>query len=379
MVTRLMPPPTRQDDDMRDLRARVREYLAQQIDSGTFTPSVDSWGGGWDPSFSQSLAAQGWVGMTVPTTYGGGGRPYVERFAVTEELLAAGAPVSAHWVADRQIAPSLLRAGTEEQKQRFLPSIVSGVQYWAIGMSEPGSGSDLASVRTKATRVDGGWSLSGTKVWTSGAHDAHYMFVLARNAPVDPTHRHAGLSQFIVALDSPGISIAPILNMSGTHHFNEIVLDDVFVPDELVFGEIGDGWMQVTSELGYERSGPERFLSSFVLLREALTEAAEPADDGLGAAFARTYALHHMSASVAQALEAGSPADTPAAIVKLLGTSFEGDVVDLVDMLSEPAEQADGNLSELLRAGIMARPGFTIRGGTTEILRGVVTRGMGLR
>src|SRR6185437_3668205 len=150
---------------------------------------------------------------------------------VTEELLAAGAPVAAHWIADRQIVPSLLKYGTEAQKQRFLPRIVRGECSFGIGMSEPDSGSDLASVRTRAERVDGGWSLSGTKVWTSGAHLAEAFIALARTAPVDPAHRHAGLSQFIVDLHGPGIQIRPIVSMNGAHHFNEVILDQAFVSD----------------------------------------------------------------------------------------------------------------------------------------------------
>lgn len=124
-----------------------------------------------------------------------------------------------------------------EQKQRFLPGIAGGEISWAIKMSEPESGPDLASVRTKAVRVDGGWRITGTKLWTSGAHRADAFFALARSAPLDPAQRHAGLSQFIVLLDSPGVQIRPILSMSGDHHFNEVILDDVFVPDELCSAE----------------------------------------------------------------------------------------------------------------------------------------------
>ncbi len=174
--------------------------------------------------------------------------------------------MAAHWIADRQIVPSLLKYGTEAQKRHFLPRIVRGECFFGIGMSEPDSGSDLASVRTKAERTDGGWALSGTKVWTSGAHLAHAFIALARTAPVDPSNRHAGLSQFLVDLHGPGIEVRPIISMNGAHHFNEVIFDNAFVPDDMVFGEIGDGWKQVTSELSFERSGPERFLSTFGLL-----------------------------------------------------------------------------------------------------------------
>src|SRR6201991_2384705 len=262
----LVPPPTELPPRAAALRADVRAFLAQERAGGAWTPRADVWLSGWDERFTKELARRGWLGMTIPVEYGGHGASPLDRYVVTEELLAAGAPVAAHWVADRQIGPSLLRFGTERQKRRHLPRIAAGECYFGIGMSEPDSGSDLASVRTKATRVDGGWRLSGTKVWTSGAHRAHAFFALARSSPVEDGNRHAGLSQFIVELDSPGVDIRPIRLLTGAHHFNEVVFDGVFVPDAMVLGEIGAGWRQVTSELAFERSGPERFLSTFPLL-----------------------------------------------------------------------------------------------------------------
>lgn len=282
MSTLRLVPPVSADPHAADaLRAEVREFLAGQRAEGKIGRDVDCWLTGWDEDFSRALAARGWLGMTVPVEYGGHGRSHLERFVVTEELLAAGAPVAAHWIADRQIVPSLLKYGTENQKQQYLPAIASGACYFGIGMSEPDSGSDLASVRTKATRVDGGWSITGTKVWTSGAHRAHAFFCLARTTAVDPAHRHDGLSQFIVDLHSPGVDIRPIVSMNGEHHFNEVILDDVFVADDMVFGTIGDGWQQVTSELSFERSGPERFLSTFTLLAETAEQMRSSAIPGI--------------------------------------------------------------------------------------------------
>jgi alkylation response protein AidB-like acyl-CoA dehydrogenase len=268
----LVPPPTDLPPRVAELRARVRAFLAEERAAGSWTPRADVWLSGWDERFSAELGSRGWLGMTIPTEYGGHGGSPLDRYAVTEELLAAGAPVAAHWIADRQIAPTLLRFGTEAQRRRYLPGIAAGTVYFAIGMSEPDAGSDLAAVRTRADRVAGGWELTGTKVWTSGAHHAHAFFALARSAPRDAGNRHAGLSQFIVELDSPGVQIRPIPLLTGAHHFNEVVFDRVFVPDELVLGEIGAGWRQVTSELAFERSGPERFLSTFPLFVAMLGE-----------------------------------------------------------------------------------------------------------
>lgn len=204
-LPRLVPTAVADDTHTVRLRAEVRAFIAEQLGAGTFTPSVDAWLSAWDEQFTAALAARGWLGMTVPQRYGGRGCSHLERFAVTEELLAAGAPVAAHWIADRQIVPSLLKYGTEEQRAKFLPRIVRGECFFGIGMSEPDSGSDLASGRTRAEPVTGGWSLRGTKLWTSGAHLAHTFIVLARTAPLDPADRHAGLSQFIVDLRGPGV------------------------------------------------------------------------------------------------------------------------------------------------------------------------------
>lgn len=368
-MNHLMPRAALEAPGLRALRAEVREFLASQRAAGSFIPSVDAWLSRWDEAFTAALASRGWLGMTIPKAYGGQGRSFQERFVVTEELLAAGAPVAAHWIADRQIVPSLLKYGTEHQKQEFLPRIARGKCFFGIGMSEPDSGSDLASVRTRANRVGGGWALTGTKVWTSGAHLAHAFIGLARTEPVDPAHRHAGLSQFIVDLRGPGVEIRPIISMSGAHHFNEVILDDAFIPDDMVFGEIGAGWEQVTSELAFERSGPERFLSTFPLL----AAVAGTGDPEFGRLVARIAGLHQMSSAVAGALERHEPADVAAAVVKVLGTSTEGDIADYADLQADPA------LAELITLAVDQRPGFTLRGGTNEVLRGVIARGLGLR
>ncbi|MFI2478462.1 acyl-CoA dehydrogenase family protein [Nocardia xishanensis] len=380
-IPRLVPAVTEDPHATDALRAEVRAFLAEQRAKGALDAAIDSWLTGWDEDFTRALAARGWLGMTVPTEYGGHGRSFVERFAVTEELLAAGAPVAAHWIADRQIVPSLLKYGNETQKRKFLPAIARGECFFAIGMSEPDSGSDLASVATKAVRVDGGWSITGAKVWTSGAHQADAFICLARTALVDPAHRHGGLSQFLVDLRAPGVDIRPIISMNRTHHFNEVVLDEVFVDDDMVFGVIGNGWQQVTSELGFERSGPERFLSTFMLLAETaehMAAGAVPRQSDLGRLTARVAALHQMSSAVAGALERTEPAaDIAAAVVKVLGTTTEGDIADFADLLTDVDSPA--RYRALTEDAVLQRPGFTLRGGTNEVLRGVIARGLGMR
>ena len=379
----LVPPPTDLPPRVAELRARVRAFLAEERAAGSWTPRPDVWLSGWDERFSAELGRRGWLGMTIPAEYGGHGASPLDRYAVTEELLAAGAPVAAHWIADRQIAPTLMRFGTEAQRRRYLPGIAAGAVYFAIGMSEPDAGSDLAAVRTRANRVSDGWELTGTKVWTSGAHHAHAFFALARSAPRDEGNRHAGLSQFIVELDSPGVQIRPIPLLTGAHHFNEVVFDRVFVPDELVLGEIGAGWRQVTSELAFERSGPERFLSTFPLLTAMLGEliGASGVAREVGALVTRLWALRRMSLAIAGALESGTAPELAAALVKDLGTRYENEVIEVARLLVAipPDPGAPHGFARLLADAVLHAPGFTLRGGTNEVLRGIVARGLGLR
>ena len=382
----LVPPPVELPERVAELRADVRAFLAEERAADRWRPRADTWLSGWDERFTREVATRGWLGMTIPTEYGGHGRGALDRYVVTEELLAAGAPVAAHWVADRQIGPSLLRFGTESQRQRYLPGIAKGEVFFGIGMSEPDSGSDLASVRSKADKVDGGWELTGTKVWTSGAHRAHAFFALVRTAPKDDSNRHAGLSQLIVELDSPGVTIRPIPLLTGAHHFNEVVFDKVFVPDDRVLGEVGRGWHQVTSELAFERSGPERYLSTFPLLVALLQEiAGQDLDAGrrrdLGGLVSRYWTLRRMSLAIAGALEAGQAPELAAAVVKDLGTRFENEVIDAARLLVSipPDSGAEDGYARLLAEAVLHAPGFTLRGGTNEVLRGIVARGLGLR
>ncbi|ABK76004.1 acyl-CoA dehydrogenase family protein [Mycolicibacterium smegmatis] len=366
------------DPAWRDLRQQVRSFLADQLAAHRFEPGIDGWLTGWSDTFSRSLAQQGWVGMTIPRQYGGHGRSHFERFVVTEELLIAGAPVAAHWIADRQVAPSLLRYGTEEQKKELLPEIAAARCTFAIGMSEPDSGSDLASVRTRAVPVDGGWLLNGTKVWTSGAHHAAKILVLARTSG-SHGDRHRGLSQLVVDLRAPGVEIVPIESLDGGHHFNEVVFTDCFVPAEGLLGAEGQGWKQVTAELGFERSGPERFLSTALVVRlliEHVTRGEISPEPVLGQFLARLHGLHQMSLSVAAALDRGENADAAAAMVKMLGTATEGDLVQAADYLTG---SISGPLRDAVAWATVQRPGFTLRGGTNEVLAGVVARGLGLR
>jgi alkylation response protein AidB-like acyl-CoA dehydrogenase len=365
------------------LRAELREFLRETVGTHGAHLRARSWGG-FDREFSLKVGARGWIGMTWPKAYGGYERTALERYVMLEEMLAAGAPVSAHWIADRQSGPLLLRFGTEEQRQRFLPRIARGELAFAIGMSEPDSGSDLASIRTRAEKVSGGYRVNGTKVWTSNAHVSDYMIALFRTQVV-PGKKHEGLSQFLVDTKTPGITIRPIVDLSGEHHFNEVVFQDALVPEDMRVGEEGAGWKQVTTELAFERSGPERYLSSIQLLietiREVGTEPGERAVVTVGRLVAHLTTLRQMSLSVAGMLQAGQNPNLEAAVVKDVGTGFEQELPETIHTLMGVEPRLDsGSPFERTLGFLMERaPSFSLRGGTREVLRGIIARGLGLR
>lgn len=367
---------------VKELRREVRNFVAGELAGRTPVQRAESWNG-FDAGFSRKLGAAGWLGMTWPKRYGGQERSSLERYVVVEELLAAGAPVSAHWIAERQSGPTLLRYGTPEQCADILPRIARGECYFCIGMSEAGSGSDLASVRTRAVEVEGGYRIDGAKLWTTNAHRSHYMILFCKTG-ADANDRHAGASQFLIDLALPGIEIRPVPSLTGEHHFNEVRLEDVFAPHAALIGHKGQGWTQVTGELAFERSGPDRFLSSFAAVAAfAGRIGAEPEERqavALGRIAAHTIVLRRMSRAVAGMLERKEDPSLQAAIVKDLGAVLEQEIPEIVRQMVplEPGEGA-GDLEALLDYLIQHAPSFSLRGGTREILRGIIARGVGLR
>jgi alkylation response protein AidB-like acyl-CoA dehydrogenase len=365
------------------MRRKVRAFLKEERDGGRYAAHRTSWST-FDPEFSKRAAKAGFIGMTWPKRYGGGEYSNLQRFVVTEEMLAAGAPGGAHWIADRQSGPQILKHGSERARELILPRIAAGECYFGIGMSEPDSGSDLAAARTKADKVEGGWVINGTKIWTSNAHRVHYLIVLARTEPPSE-NRHAGLSQFIVDTGSEGIEIRPIMNLSGGHEFNEVFFKNCFVPDDMMIGKPGEGWTRVTGELAFERAGPDRFMSDIRLLVELVDKIGREPNERqaveIGRLAAHFATLRRMSSSIAGLLERGESPVTEAALVKDVGTAFEREVPEALRKLLpvEASLDDDDEYSQAMAHVLLHAPSFTIRGGTPEILRGMIARGLGLR
>lgn len=341
---------------------------------------------GFDAAFSQALGKAGLLGLTLPKQYGGSERGPFARFVVVEELLSAGAPVGAHWIADRQSAPLILNYGTEAQRAFYLPRICRGEIFFCIGMSEPGSGSDLASVRTRAERTGKGWALNGQKIWTTNAMHDDYMIALVRTSGT-AADRHKGLSQLIVDLKAPGVTIRPIEDLTGDAHFAEVFFENVELAEDALIGREGDGWHQVTAELAFERSGPERIYSSVVLIDAWIRHvaAAGRLDDATtelaGHLTAQLATLRAMSIAVTARLAAGESPVIEASLVKDLGTTLEQSVPTLIgdDLGAHPDEPVDAELYKTLMYVSQIAPSFSLRGGTREILRGIIARGLGLR
>lgn len=374
-VHRFEPPP-----GAAALRAEVRAFIAAHRPDLPAERRANSWTVA-DRSFSRALGRAGYLGMIWPREYGGHARHPLERYIVLEELLAAGAPVGAHWIADRQTGPLLLRYGSEAQRLRYLPPMARGELYACIGLSEPGAGSDLAAVRTTARRVDVGWRIDGQKVWTTNAHRAGVMIALVRSE--EGSERTAGLSQFLIPMDTPGVTVRPIVDLTGEHEFNEVFFDGTLLSEDALVGAEGAGWMQVTAELALERSGPERYLSSHALLVELIRNAgpdpAEPLLGLIGRLIAELWTLRQMSMSTAAKLAGGEDPVVEAAMVKDLGNSYEQAMPVAVQATAGVDLTADTPLARTLALLLQTAPSFSLRGGTREVLRGIIARGLGLR
>ncbi len=383
MTTKINFPFTRLPKEAQILRDEVRSFLDKEISNGTFQPHV---GDGFDTGFSRKVGEQGWIGMTWPKKYGGQEMSQFERYVVTEEMLLAGAPTWAHFTADRQSGPILLKYSSEELKRKILPEIVKGECTFAIGMSEPDSGSDLFAAKTRAEPHADGWLINGRKTWTSFAHRSQYMIGLFRTSKATEKNRRHGLTQFLVDMKTPGITVRPIRNSTGQHDFNDVIFEDVVVPANHMLGELNMAWKQATSELAFERSGPERFLQNISVLTELIRVVGKQPDqhtaERLGRLIAQLQSLRQMSISVAGMLSRGNEPVLEASIVKDVGTNWEQELPNAAREVAALLQHDDNNrksFEELIQNSVIMSPKFTIQGGTREILRGVIARGLGVR
>jgi alkylation response protein AidB-like acyl-CoA dehydrogenase len=331
----------------------------------------DTWITGHDRAFAEELGARSWLGMTWPVEYGGGGRSALERFVVFEALIGTGAPIAAAWFADRQMGPALLQFGTDEQRRQWLPGILAGTSMWCIGMSEPDAGSNVAGIRTRAEPDGDGWVVTGQKIWTSGAAEADWCYLVCRTDPDAPAH--TGLSDLVVDMRSPGVSVQPITDITGSRHFCEVFFDHVRVPRANLVGELNGSFRQIMRQLEHERGGIDRLLSNRRLYEDCLPLAdhTDPRVRQRIAAIESGYRIGRLLVlreTLGQALGAQFSAATKTFCTELEQriAAFCGDVLGAAATLREPG------LGHRVSRALCYAPAYTIMGGTSEILRNIL-------
>jgi len=345
------------------LRARARNVANAAVKKyGRFN---DTWMNGYSKEFSEELATHGWIGMTWPTEFGGGGRPPIERLIVAEEMIAAGAPIAASWFADRQMGPALIAYGTKQQQDEFLPKMLAGKTTWCIGMSEPNAGSDLASLKTFAADDGDEWVINGQKIWTSFGEVADYCYLICRTSNDGPPH--AGISEIIVPMNTPGIDVRPIQDMTTNRHFCEVFYTDVRVPKANLVGKQGGAFAQTMRQLEHERGGIDRLVSNKALYDMAVLQAdtsnplvrQEIARIEIGYRVGRILVIRE----VLKQAPAGFSAAT-----KCFCTELEARISDFV--FTTLGMQA--TLWDDVTQGLAYAPGYTIMGGTSNVMRNII-------
>jgi alkylation response protein AidB-like acyl-CoA dehydrogenase len=330
----------------------------------------DSWIIGHDRAFAEELGARGWLGMTWPVEHGGGGRSALERFVVFEALISVGAPIAAAWFADRQMGPTLLQYGSDDQRARWLPGIVAGTSMWCIGMSEPDAGSNVAGIRTRAERAGDGWVVNGQKIWTSGAADADWCYLVARTDP--DAKPHEGLSELVVDMRTPGITVKPIVDMTGNRHFCEVFFEDVAVPADSLVGALNGSFRLVMRQMVHERGGIDRLVSNRRLYDEVrpLADTSDPLARQEIAAIESGYRIGRLL--VLRETLGQAPRQFSAA-TKTFCTELEQRIAAFCGRVLGPrALLAEPGLAQRVSRNICYAPGYTIMGGTSQILRNIL-------
>lgn len=354
-----------------ELLALREEALAVGRAGAARSPlTEDTWIAAPDRSFSLELAKRGWLGMTWPVEVGGGGRTPLERFVVYEALLSTGAPMATSWFADRQMGPTLLQFGTPEQQAAHLPAILDGTSAWSIGMSEPDAGSDVASIRTRATLDGDHFVVNGQKIWNSGAASADWIYLICRTDPDVPAHQ--GMSELIVDMQSPGISIAPIEDMTGNNHFCEVFFEDVRVPVENLVGALHGSFRQVMRQMEHERGGPDRLLSNRKLYEDCLP-LAHTKDPRVRQEIAAIESGYRVGRLLVLREVMGQAPKQFSAATKTFCTELEQRIAQFCAATIGPhAMLAEPGIAWRVSRNVAYAPAYTIMGGTSQILRNIL-------
>ncbi|MFC2056314.1 acyl-CoA dehydrogenase family protein [Chloroflexota bacterium] len=381
-------------EEQEKFRQEVKDFLEEELRQGSFTPSCDAWIQAYSTEFTKKVAQKGWIGLNWPKEYGGQGRSHLDRLILTEEMLRYGAPAACHWFADRQIGGGILRYGTEEQKRELLPKIIEGEAYVGLGLSEPEAGSDLASLRTKATEDGDDYIIDGQKMWTSCGVFMNYIYLVARTDP--EAAKHKGISEFIFETNLPGITITPTIDITGSTAWAEVFFDGVRVPNKCLIGEKNRGFYQVINALDYERAGLERLMGNYPLFDAIIQFAQETKRNGKPLAqepqIRRKLAQLQTEFEIGRLLtyrvvlvmEGGRAPNVEASMAKAYSTTFEQhlasiamEILGLYGQLL--AESKWAPILGMAPHSYLGSTGYSLQAGTTEVLRNIIaTRGLGL-
>ncbi|MBI2830127.1 MAG: acyl-CoA dehydrogenase family protein [Chloroflexi bacterium] len=381
-------------EEQEHFRQGIRDFLEGEIKEGLWKPTCDAWIMAYDPAFTKRVAERHLIGITWSKEYGGQGRSFIDRLILTEEMLRYGAPAACHWFADRQIGGALVHYGTEEQKKQHLPIILRGEAYVGLGMSEPEAGSDLASLKTRAVEEADCFVIDGQKVWTSGGHTMNYMYLVARTDPNVAKHR--GISEFLIDASTPGITVRPIVDITGSVHFNEVFFDNVRVPKTCLIGKQNNGWYQIINQLDYERSGMERLMGNYVVFTQLIKYVKETRRNGkllsedpmvrnkiaqLKVDFEVGRLLMYRTTLV---MDSGRAPNVESCMSKAYSTAFEQRLANTAMSIAGLYGQLHPEskltpMDGMAYHSYLASKGYSLQAGTTEILKNIIAgRGLGL-
>lgn len=372
-------------EEQEAFRSQVREFLARELPHFAHE-MVPGEVRRQSREFSQRIAAEHWIGMSWPREYGGGGANQVQQMILTEELVASESPCGYHFTGERQVGPSLILRGTPEQQEQWLASIVNAESSFALGLSEPGAGSDLAAVATRAIRDNDDYVVNGQKIWTSGVHQADMIWLVVRTDPEAPKHR--GISILLVDPKSEGISIRPLINMANEHHFNEVFFENVRVPANNRVGEENRGWYVLAEHLDFERSGIE-MLVTMQGLHDRLLEFLRRSK-GDPSHHVRRHQVAQLTIElavgrlfcyrVAWQQSSGRIPNYEASVAKLFGTEWTQRVArSAISAGRVTAWKLSTDFEAMAAKAYMKTTTATIAGGTSEIQRNIIAgRGLGL-
>jgi alkylation response protein AidB-like acyl-CoA dehydrogenase len=386
----------RDTPDEAAFREEIKTFIQNEAPKSMGRGAEGMFGGagtGWK-EWVKKLADKHWVAPAWPEEYGGAGLSVMQQFIFNWEMAEARVPRPGG-IATGFAGPTLIVHGTEEQKQKYLPEILDGETIWCQGYSEPGSGSDLASLQTRAIRDGADYVVNGQKIWTSGGHVAKWMILLARTDPEAPKHR--GITYFIVDMKSPGVTVRPIVNMAFTHEFNEVFFEDVRIPKQNIIGEENRGWYLTQTTLSFERSN----IGGAVGARQGVEDLVRMAKSNPASKLKANPAIRHelvdrmVEAGVAtqmslkiisiQAKEGVAPGHE-ASVAKMYGTELNQriartalKVFGLHGQLDSKSEGVDASSYGRYKYQYLRSIANTIEGGTSEIQRNIIaTRGLGL-